>query len=464
MGAEKMNETGKQVLMQAISGGTTIRPAWVPFVGVHGGKIIGKTATEYLQSSDLIVEGLRKARELYEPDGLPLVFDLQLEAEILGCKLHWADEVPPSVISHPLTGSTPISDLPPYNTGAGRFPLVKDAMARVREDFGEETALYGLITGPFTLASHLRGSELFLDLVMNPDYVRELMAYAAAIAVTTADFYLDGGCDVIAVVDPMISQISPDHFRDFVTPWLNQVFSHIRIRASKSSLFVCGDATRILEEMCQTVCDNISIDENIPLELVVRLAKKYGKSAGGNMRLTTVLLLGTEADCMLEAIRCIDEGRNDGFILAPGCDLPYDTPEVNLQAVTRMVHDEYQRQVARTTVTVSDFGPFDDVEIPDFTQEKAVILDVITLDSAGCAPCLYMVDAAIKAAEKAGVAVEVREHKIKSREGIGYMVNMGVENIPAACIDGEVKFISQIPDQGTFVKAIEKRAKELGKL
>ena len=61
------------------------------------------------------------------------------------------------------------------------------------------------------------------------------------------------------------------------------------------------------------------------------------------------------------------------------------------------------------------------------------------------------------------MTVEVREHKIKSREGIGYMANMGVKNIPAICIDGEPKFISIIPDIGTLVKAIEDRAQEMGK-
>ncbi|MDH3346109.1 MAG: hypothetical protein OEL75_02890, partial [Kiritimatiellaceae bacterium] len=94
--------TGKDLLMQALKGEETTRPAWVPFVGCHGGFLINKTATEYLQSAELLVEGLKKAKELYCPDGLPVMFDLQVEAEILGCRLHWADEVPPAVVSHPL--------------------------------------------------------------------------------------------------------------------------------------------------------------------------------------------------------------------------------------------------------------------------------------------------------------------------------------------------------------------------
>ncbi len=453
----------KDLLLTALKGGRTARPAWLPFVGVHGGKLLGVTATEYLRSKDLIVEGLKKAYDLYRPDGLPVVFDLQMEAELLNCKLAWADEVPPSVVSHPLAGEGRLEDLPPFDLSQGRFPLVGEATRTLATDLGSQIALYGLITGPFTLTSHLRGSELFLDLLTNPAKTKEIMAFATEVGKRTADFYLENGCDVIAVVDPMTSQISSEHFKEFVTPYLNDLFSHIRIKGGLSSLFVCGDATRNLEVMCRTACDNVSVDENIPLELLCALARKNGKSAGGNLRLTTVLLLGKPADAMLDAIRCIDTGGNEGFILAPGCDLPYGTPEVNLQSVANMVHNDYARQVARMTVTVTDMGPFDDIRIPDFRAEKEVILDVITLDSSGCAPCLYMLDAAIKAADRSAVPVQVREHKIKSREGIGYMVRMGVKNIPTVCIDGEVTFISQIPDGDTFVKAIERRAKEQGK-
>lgn len=453
----------KNLLLTALKGGRTPRPAWLPFVGVHGGKLLGVSATDYLCSKDLIVQGLKKAYELYRPDGLPIVFDLQMEAEVLGCKLAWADEVPPSVVSHPLMEGGLIEDLPAFSLDAGRFPLVREATRTLVADLGEKIALYGLLTGPFTLTSHLRGSELFLDLLMDPARTKAIMAYATEVAKQVASFYLENGCDVIAVVDPMTSQISPEHFREFVSPYLNDLFAHIRIKGGYSSLFVCGDATRNLEAMCRTSCDNISADENIPLELLCTLARKNGKSAGGNLRLTTVLLLGKPADAMLDAIRCIDTGGNEAFILAPGCDLPYGTPEANLRAVTNMVHNDYERQVARMTVTVTDMGPFDDIKIPDFRAESDVILDVITLDSSGCAPCLYMLDAAIKAGQKAGVPVRVREHKIKSREGIGYMVRMGVKNIPTVCIDGEVAFISQIPDSDTFIQAIQRKAKENGK-
>lgn len=449
--------TGKKLLLQAIQGKETERPAWLPFVGCHGGFLIGKTATEYLQSAELMVEGLKKAKALYKPDGLPVAFDLQIEAEILGCKLHWADEVPPAVTSHPLAMGRKISDLPELDETKGRFPIIVQVLEALKKEMGGDTALYGLICGPFTLALHLLGNDIFLDMYDEEDYVLEVIDYCADICIKSADIYLKHGADVIAVVDPMTSQISPNHFEQFVTPAMNKVFDHIRARGGISSIFVCGDVTRNLEVMAKTRADNISVDEQIDMAKLRGLCAAEKKSFGGNIKLTAVLLLGDEDDAKMEVLDIMDKSGSKGFILAPGCDLPYAVPSQNLIAVSNMVHDPYAREAAKSLQTKAS-DSFDDIELPDYHGARAVVVDVITLDSTSCAPCQYMMEAVQKAADKAMVKVWINEHKIKVREGIGMMVKLGVKNLPTICINGEPTFASIIPDQATLVRAIEQAA------
>ena len=183
-------------------------------------------------------------------------------------------------------------------------------------------------------------------------------------------------------------------------------------------------------------------------------AAHYRKSYGGNMRLTTVLLMGTPDDAKLDAIRCLDEGYGPGFLLAPGCDLPYATPEGNLRVVADMARDPYLRDIARVAAQASA-DAFDDIVLPDYAQEIGITVDCVTLDSAACAPCQYMLDAAVRAAERAQAPVRVKEHKIKNRAGVGMMCRLGLKNIPALCLDGQPRFISIIPDIDTLVAAIE---------
>ena len=443
---------GKELLLRALRGESTERVPWVPFVGVHGGALVGVDATEYLKNADHIVAGLTKAAERYRPDGLPVVFDLQLEAEILGCQLAWAKETPPSVASHPLGDDYAIGDLPEFSVEKGRMPLVLDAIRRVKAEIGDEVALYGLLTGPLTLALHLRGDDVLLDMFDEEDEVPVLLDFCAEIAKKMVDAYIDAGIDVIAVVDPMISQIGPEHFADFIAPPSNKIFDHIRERGALSSLFVCGNATRNLETMAATTCDNISVDENVDMAKLAEVARKAGKSFGGNMQLTVVLLLGDANDARRDAVRCLDQaGAGNGFVLAPGCDLPYAVKPGNLEAVGQMVGDPYQIDVARKLPPKDDSDTFEDIAIPDYASESSVIVDVVTLDSAGCAPCAYMCTAAREAARAFGRPVEVREHKITERDGLGYMRKLGVTAIPSICIDGKEAFASIIPDRKDLV-------------
>ncbi|MBN2448492.1 MAG: uroporphyrinogen decarboxylase, partial [Phycisphaerae bacterium] len=415
--------------------------------------MIGVSAEEYLRSATLIEQGLTKALELYRPDGMPIAFDLQLEAEVLGCELRWATETPPAVVSHPLT-QRGIDDLPHFDASQGRFPIVLDALHAMKARVGDEIGLYGLITGPFTLALHLLGNEVFLKLRRDPEFASRVLEYCAGVGKLAAEAYLDNGADIIAVVDPMTSQISPKHFVEFVDPHVNAVFDHVRQKGGLSSMFVCGDATRNLECMCRTHCDNISIDENVPLELAKELGEKYNRSFGGNLKLTSALLLGNEDDAKLEALRCMEIGGTNGFVLAPGCDLPYATPEENLKAVALMVHDEYQRHVANTTLHARAAMHVAEVELPDYAGQPRVFIDVVTLDSASCAPCQYMMTAAEDAARQFGEQVVVTEHKISTREGLAFMLKLGVQNVPTICIDGQPRYISIIPDADTLVATI----------
>ena len=232
--------TGKELVLKTLSHETVERPPWVPYAGVHAGKLVGYTATEVLKDGDKLFEALQEVRKLYMPDGMPITFDLQMEAEVLGCDLIWADDNPPSVISYPLsdTDEIPTKVIGPDD---GRVPLIMDVSRRVVEEFGD-VAVYGLFCGPFTLASHLRGTKLFMDMKRNPEHVKQLMAYCTKQAIAMCDMYAETGCHVLGPVDPLVSQISSKHFVEFLAEPYTEIFDHIRELNRKSCFFVCGNA------------------------------------------------------------------------------------------------------------------------------------------------------------------------------------------------------------------------------
>jgi uroporphyrinogen decarboxylase len=434
------------------------RVPWVPFVGCHAAALIGKTAQEYLQSEALMVEGLQAAIERYRPDGIPVSFDLQLEAEALGCDLVWADENPPSVSGHVLGRGKTLEELQPLDLSAGRIPAVLQVTRRLRTA-NPDLALYGLITGPFTLALHLLGTDIFMKMFDDPDYVKRLMAYCRQCAEDMAVAFVDAGCDVVAVVDPMTSQIGPDQFREFVTPYVSPVFDLIAARGAVGSFFVCGHAQQNIAAMCECHCGNISIDENIPLDYVRDVCLAKGISFGGNLQLTSVLLLGSAEESQRNALACLEVAGGKGFVLAPGCDLPYGVPPANLEAVARLARDPYERDVLKAKA--SSKAAADLLDMTDYGgASDKIIVDVITLDSEACAPCQYMVEAVRKVTPAFEGIVEWREHKIKYRESLVFMTSLMVRNVPTICIDGQITFVSRIPHRDELIAALQKRINE----
>ena len=430
---------------------------WVPFAGVHAGSLKNYLADVVLTDKDKLVESLLEVNQQYDPDGQPVVFDLQIEAEILGCDLVWAEKAPPSVATHPLSANLEIPGRIPEKTD-GRLPLVLDAMRTMKEQVGDRTALYGLVTGPFTLASHLRGTEIFMDMFDHPDYLHDLIAYCTRVGQRVSEYYIEAGMDVIAVVDPLVSQISPKHFKNFLTKDFSDFFEFLRSKEAFSAFFVCGDATKNIEVMCQTGPDCIAVDENIDLPAAKQITDQYNITLEGNIPLTTCMLLGTQQDnvkYVLDLLEAVFPGdmQPRNLILSPGCDMPYDVPVDNVVGTMQAIREPHLAHLMVADYQAQEMD-LSQVEVPDYAHLPRPLMEVFTLDSASCPACGYMLNAAIRAYEELAGAVDMVEYKITEPENVVRMHKMGVKNLPSILINGEMKFSSLIPSNRELIEAI----------
>lgn len=449
--------TGKEMITAVFTHKSAQRPPWVPFAGVHAGKLIGVKAHKLLQNVELLVEGLLRVNSLYQPDGQPVLFDLQIEAEILGCELRWAEDAPPSVASHPLANTREIPTRL-LEKGEGRIPIALEAMEQMKRKVGNTTALYGLVTGPFTLAAHLRGTEIFMDMLDHPSYVQGLLSYTNEVAKTISGYYVDAGMEVIAIVDPMISQISPQHFREFMHVPFSALFSHIRSLGVFSSFFVCGNATANIEPMCQTRPDCIAVDENVPLPHAKEITDRHGIVIGGNLPLTTVMLLGNQEDNMKAVLDLMDTLPLGNWIVSPGCDMPYDTPIENCVAIAQAVrYPEKARQMVAYYKTPD--LKFEE-KLPDYTHLSKPLVEVFTLDSATCAACGYMLEAAKEAVKRFEGKVDLVEYKYTVRENVARCRVLGVKQLPSLYINGELAYSSIIPAVEELADKIQEKMRE----
>lgn len=312
------------------------RVGWVPWVGAHAAYLLGVNAKRLFTDADTLVTGVIKGYELYQPDGLPTLFDVQLEAEALGCEIAWSDENPPAVVGHVLE-KVDLSELKIPTPDQGRFPMALEAARRIVRELGDHIAIFALITGPFTLTLHLAGVKIFTDMYDHPDQVNKILAFASQVCETTARYYAETGVDVITVVDSLTSQISAEHFKSFVTPFHQPILETIHRSGKKSGFFACGDATRNVEQMAAIGAHFFGIDENVDLSYAREVASKHQVGFAGNLPLASVMLFGRPEENYQAAVACLQAGEKRGFFLCPGCDIPFATPIENVQAITRAV-------------------------------------------------------------------------------------------------------------------------------
>ena len=450
---------GKELLLRALRHEAHEGTPWVPFAGVHAGKLKGYTAEEVLKDADKLFESLMEVHRLYMPDGMPIMFDLQIEAEILGCDLLWAVNNPPSVKSHPLASEKkiPCKCIIP-NENSGRIPMILDVMKRVKAEIGDSTALYGLICGPFTLASHLRGSDIFMDMIKDPDYVTELVGFCGEVACKIAEMYIDAGMDVIASVDPLLSQISPKHAKQMLSETYTAMFDFIRAKGAYSSFFVCGNATRQIDVMCQMNPDSVSVDENVNLAAAKEITDKYGIALGGNIPLTTTMLHGTQQDnmkCVIDLLALAD-GKN--LIISPGCDMPYDTPIENTIAAAQAVKNpDSAREMLKNYESVSTIAGID-VELPDYASREKAFIELFLLDPDQCAACTYMLNLVVDTIGEIKDIADYAVYKYTIKEDIARTAKMGIANLPTMCVDGNQKWVSLIPSKEELISVVREYA------
>lgn len=324
----------KKRLIDAVRGRRTDMPPWFPLAGAHCAFLIHETADRMLQNPELLARGVSHAAELYRADGIPLVFDLTVEAHALGCQLEWWPDNVPTVVSHPCFEKTPAQlhlEIP--TSDAGRWPVLFEAARKAKPALDAlDCCMAGVLCGPMTLASHLAGIRIFTDVYKNKSFAHEVFAFSGRVAAAAAEFYAKMGCEPIVIADPVASHLKSDVFNEFVGRHVQPAVQAIHEKNLTSFFHICGDSTQILTDMCQVGCHGIGVDEMVNLNFVRDTARRFDIGFAGNLKLALALSLGLLSP-REDAIACLAAGGCIGYTFAPGCDLPYDVPVEHIEQV-----------------------------------------------------------------------------------------------------------------------------------
>lgn len=315
----------------------------VPIVGNTAARVIGVKISEFRGNGRLIAKAQIEAYRLFKYDVIRIFTDLYTQAEAMGAKIHYPEDETAYHVGPAINSTAGIERLQPADPYKdGNLPHFLEAMKIAVDEVGSEAAVTGAVTAPFTNASFLIGTEQLVKLTLKePQAVHKLCEISLETSLRYAKAIIDAGC-APSLTDPMSScaVIGPRQFKEFSYPYLKRLIDYIHSRGKTVTLHICGNTSKVWEQMAATGADCLSIDTDA--DLLEARAKIGGQvRLMGNVRPSETMLMGTPGDVRREVIegmlKCYDNPK--GYIVASGCSLPTETPFANIHAMLDTVRE-----------------------------------------------------------------------------------------------------------------------------
>jgi MtaA/CmuA family methyltransferase len=207
-----------------------------------------------------------------------------------------------------------------------------NAAALFREKIGGEKLIEGWVEGPIALAADLRGiNHVMMDFFEDPDFVRDLMAFAVQTGLAFARAQIAAGADIIGVGDAAASLVGPMVYDEYVWQCEKQLIEGIHAAGGMARLHICGNTSPILESMGRLCCEIVDLDHMVSMA-DARAAMGPNQVLLGNIDPVSVLRGGTP-DSIRAALSVCSAACGDHYIVSAGCEVVRDTPLGNLRAM-----------------------------------------------------------------------------------------------------------------------------------
>lgn len=333
--------TPRELVQRALTGQTVPRPAVGPLAVHYCAKLAGVSLRDYTLKPDVLADCVIRYHRKFQPDAVWLSADTWVNAQAMGAAVGFPGEDQPlGGTREPLIKTAADIDRipPPDPSSQGRWPLMLDALCRIRQTLGPDVFVVGCFDQyPFSLACAVMGMERVMCAVVDhPAMIRRLLERCAEYTVAYACALADAGADLLSGGASTGALLGPKLYREVALPFEQQVIARIKAKTGLPiSLHVCGNATAILGDMAKSGADVLELDQRTNMRDACRMIPRH-IAIWGNLDPVAVLAQGTPQDVVCaakEIIQTMNAAVHERFVLSSGCTLAMETPDENLHAL-----------------------------------------------------------------------------------------------------------------------------------
>lgn len=223
----------------------------------------------------------------------------------------------------------------------GRLCEWLEVTQRLREKLDKEGFILGRADqGPFNLLCLLRGAQQFMEdlIVEDESVINHALEWTTQAHIRFAKAQLEAGANMTSMGDAYASPnlISPDTYRKFAFPWEKKAVESVQDEALPYSIHICGDTTKIIQDMGATGAKVLEIDWKLDMGTARKILPKSTVMMG-NINPSDPMYLGTPQQVREQVRKLIEDTRGQGIIVSSGCALGANTKPENVRAMVEAV-------------------------------------------------------------------------------------------------------------------------------
>lgn len=316
----------------------------IPLVFGYAANVGGLKLRKYLQNGEYLALCQMNSQRKFGYDAVFVYGDNCIEAEAVGCKLHFPENAYPYITKYVAKDFRKFEKLKlPNPKEDGRMPELLKAARLIKSNVGNDLPIVGILLGPMSIAGQLMGLENLLYLLIDtPHKFTNILNYTSEISMKFGLALLEAGVHIPLILEPSASQsiIPSEFFIDYLIPYMNQIIGEFKIRGALASwLMITGNTRDILPYFSQCGADIVTVDYEVSLQEAFNIAPEL--ILAGNVKpFSFVNNLPQSIHTLGKKLIKLAVGKK-GFILSSGCELPLDTRPENIFAFINSVSGDF---------------------------------------------------------------------------------------------------------------------------